>query len=280
MQNNPSSSEDFLYIESDKALEDLIHTCMCDIISIAIDSEFLRFDKDSPPKLALLQFKTNSVKGVIDPLKCSNTKDFIEFIFGNKSIIKIMHDGKQDLETFEYFYRFELSEDEIFDTQIAELFTNYYTNGTPSYKELVQKYCNKTINKKYQNSNWIKRPLTKPQIEYAITDVEYLHEIYRAQKKALSEMKREEVFRNFMFKKLNNHIHKVKTHRNTEFLTDKQKEIINSIHRNLCATCQTEKISPSVIASKNDIRNILFSEEEHSIEEWKMKFLKIKPNSL
>jgi len=279
MRNNSSSSGDFIYIENNKALDDLLNTSMRNITSIAIDSEFLRFDKDSAPKLALLQFKTATSKGVIDPLKCSNTKDFIEFIFSNKSILKIIHDGKQDLETFEYIFKFELSEGEIFDTQIAELFTNYYVNGTPSYKELVQKYCKKTINKKYQNSNWIKRPLTKPQIEYAITDVEYLHEIYISQIKALSAMNRKEIFENFMIKKLNNHIHKVKKHRNTEFITEEQKEIINSIHNNLCVTCKNENISPSVIASKNDIRNAIFS-TENNLEGWKLKFLKIKPNSL
>ena len=172
MQNNK-----FEIITDDKAVQiaiDNIFGCKF----IAIDSEFLRYDHLLPPKLALLQLKTDKFRCVIDPLMC-NVSVLIEQIFQDKEMTKIFHDGRQDMEVLaamidfkdEYF-------DAIMDTQICDLFISYYRSGTPSYKDLVTKYCHKPIDKDLQNSRWLKRPLTDRQMQYAITDVEYLIDIY------------------------------------------------------------------------------------------------------
>ena len=271
MENN-HIKKDYCFIEDDDSLQTLIESHLCNINTIAIESEFLRFDRNSPPKLALLQFKTETLKGVIDPLKCRTVDFFISYLFKNKSILKILHDAKHDLETFEDLVNFEISKDEIFDTQIAELFINYYTNGTPSYKELVQKYCGKNISKYYQNSNWMKRPLIDKQISYAITDVEFLHDIYRSQESSLQKLNRKDIYCEHLIKKLNNHIHKIKTQRNLDFFVEKEK--VDAIYNTLCNKCETANITPSVIATKNDIRHILTAPEEYIIEDWKLKFLK------
>lgn len=269
---NDSRNRDYCFIEDDDSLTKLIESHLCNIDTIAIDSEFLRFDRESPPKLALLQFKTKTVKGAIDPLRCRNVGDFISYLFKNKSIVKILHDAKQDLETFEFFVNFEISKDEIFDTQIAELFINYYTNGTPSYKELVQKYCGKSISKYYQNSNWLKRPLIDKQISYAVTDVEFLHDIHCAQIKSLQKLNRVDIYCDYLIKRLNNHIHKIKTSKNVDFFVEKER--VDEIYKNLCNACESANITPSVIATKNDIRHIITFPTEYPIEEWKLKFLK------
>ena len=45
---------------------------------------------------------------------------------------------------------------------------------------MIQDLLNKNIikEKKIQNSNWLKRPLSEEQVNYAKQDVEYLHDVY------------------------------------------------------------------------------------------------------
>ncbi len=59
-----------------------------------------------------------------------------------------------------------------------------------SYANIVKKYLNKKLDKTHQNINWLKRPMSKSQINYLKNDVLHLKEIYNLQNKALKKFKK------------------------------------------------------------------------------------------
>ncbi len=146
---------------------------------ISIDTEFTR-NKSFFPKLCLIQLATENQAIIVDTLASKNLKP-IENILINPKILKIFHSSRQDLEII--FNTFEKLPKNIFDTQIAFSFLSL--DNQVSYEKLVLKYCNKVIDKKYQYYDWSLRPLNPTQVNYALSDVSYLTEIYKKMNRAL-----------------------------------------------------------------------------------------------
>ena len=74
----------------------------------------------------------------------------------------------------------------LFDTQLAEAFLNgHYSIG---YQGLVEEKIGITVDKGETRSNWIRRPLTDSQLNYAASDVEFLLELFIEQKQALTSI--------------------------------------------------------------------------------------------
>lgn len=188
-------NNNFEYIDSDEKL-----TQICDLIRgdefIALDTEFVR-NNTYFPQCCLIQFASSSCAGIIDPLLV-DLKPFLETI---NNFTKIFHDAKQDVECLKQFYDF--STNDIFDTQLAELFLGYY-ESKPAYKSLVSKYFNVQIDKALTTADWSKRPLEKNLLKYAINDVIYLKDIYTIQKDKLTELGRFETYKDLMFLETNN----------------------------------------------------------------------------
>ena len=64
----------------------------------------------------------------------------------------------------------------VYCTKIASKIARTYAQGH-GYKDLVRELLNVDISKKQQSSDWSNPNLSKQQIEYAATDVLYLHDI-------------------------------------------------------------------------------------------------------
>ena len=76
-----------------------------------------------------------------------------------------------------------------------------------SYFDLVKHVCNVTLNKEMQKCDWMKRPLTEEQIEYAAFDVQFLFKIYDYLEHQLYKYSKIELFKSIMIKH-----HHVKTY--------------------------------------------------------------------
>ena len=83
----------------------------------------------------------------------------------------------------------------IFDTKIASKIVRTYTDAH-GLKNLVQEFCNKSIDKRQGSSDWNKDidELSNKQLEYAANDVIYLHKIKKELEKMLVREKRLDVF--------------------------------------------------------------------------------------
>ena len=84
----------------------------------------------------------------------------------------------------------------IFDTKIASKIVRTYTDSH-GLKNLVQEFCNKTLDKRQGSSDWNKdiNDLTDKQLEYAANDVVYLHKIKLELEKMLVRENRMELFK-------------------------------------------------------------------------------------
>ena len=153
---------------------------------LSIDTEFIR-EKTYWPKLCLIQVFNGEEKIIIDPLaKDIDLKSFFE-ILNNKEIIKIFHSGRQDIEIF-YNLTKKIPQN-IYDTQIAAMVCGF--GDSIGYENLVSQLLGKKIDKTSRLTNWSNRPLSKKQINYAISDVTHLFEIYPIIRDKIISNKRE-----------------------------------------------------------------------------------------
>jgi len=151
----------------------------CDYL--AIDTEFER-RTTYYPILALVQVYDGEKVYLIDPLKVDCPSDF-RLLCENENITKIMHSAREDLEVFYYSWGCQLKG--LFDTQIAHAFVS--GEMSKGYAALVESICGNTLDKQATQSDWMLRPLSDKQLDYAAKDVIYLPELYNQLKEQLKE---------------------------------------------------------------------------------------------
>ncbi len=157
-------------IETSSRMDELLEQLNNESI-IAVDTEFFR-ETTYFPQLALVQIATETIVACIDPL-AFDARDALRAIFLNSKITKIFHSCSQDLEVL--FYYLGQVPNAIYDTQIANaLLTDHHQIG---YAALVEKELGTLLDKSQTRTNWLQRPLTTKQIQYAGDDVFYLYKL-------------------------------------------------------------------------------------------------------
>ncbi len=172
-------------IRDNSTLKKFCNKCIKENV-LAIDTEFIR-ENTYYPVLCLVQIASNSFSAVIDPLSEIDMEPVWQLL-SNEKILKVFHAGRQDVEIF-----FNLTgkiPKPIYDTQIAAMFCGL--GDQVSYDGLVNRFLGLTISKESQFSNWLQRPLTNKQLQYASLDVNYLIKIFPLIKKMIKEANREE----------------------------------------------------------------------------------------
>ena len=162
--------------------------------SIAIDTEATGLQIPERDKLSLIQICDE--KGnvfIIQPNKKSYNAPNLVSVLENDKILKIGHFLRFDKSALEYFLKCKIYN--IFDTKIASKIVRTYTDAH-GLKNLVQEFCNKSIDKRQGSSDWNKDidDLSDKQLEYAANDVIYLHKIKKELEKMLIREKRIEMF--------------------------------------------------------------------------------------
>ena len=158
-------------IQSDS---DLARVCECLVDSrrLALDTEFER-SRTFYVRPALIQLCDGSKIHLVDPLKI-NGWDPLVSLLEDPAIPIIVHSASEDLEVFERLWG-SLPKS-LFDTQIAASLLGL--GYSLSYRGLVQRLCDIDLPKSETRSNWLRRPLSSAQLEYARMDVVYLPAIY------------------------------------------------------------------------------------------------------
>ena len=163
--------------------------------SIAIDTEATGLQIPERDKLSLVQICDE--KGnvfIIQPNKNNYRAPNLVSILENDKILKIGHFLRFDKSALEFFLKCKIRN--IFDTKIASKIVRTYTDAH-GLKNLVQEFCNKSIDKRQGSSDWNKdiNELTDKQLEYAANDVLYLHKIKTELEKMLLREQRQDVFK-------------------------------------------------------------------------------------
>ncbi len=162
--------------------------------SIAIDTEATGLQIPERDKLSLIQIcdeKENVF--IIQPNKNSFKAPNLVSVLENDKILKIGHFLRFDKNALEFFLKCKIKN--IFDTKIASKIVRTYTDNH-GLKNLVQEFCNKSLDKRQGSSDWNKdiEELTDKQLEYAANDVIYLHKIKSELEKMLIREKRIDIF--------------------------------------------------------------------------------------
>ncbi len=152
---------------------------------IAIDTEFMR-EKTYWPQVCLIQIAGKDIAFCIDPLMEEIDLSILFDLMQNEKVVKVFHSGRQDIEIFVNLMNKVPSP--IFDTQLAAMVCGL--GDSISYKDLVMTLLNEDIDKGMRYTDWSKRPLDERQIEYAMSDVTHLCNVYEILQQRLSENNR------------------------------------------------------------------------------------------
>lgn len=172
------------WVDSDADLAELIGD-MSVASRIAVDTEFHR-ERTYYPRLALMQFAWESSGqqhvALVDPLAC-DVKALVELFRSDR--LFVFHAAQQDLDVLAH--SLGTGPASIFDTQLAAGFVGY---ATPSLANLVNAELRRSLPKGDRLTDWLRRPLTEAQKDYAAADVEYLFELTDRLEKSLRDRNR------------------------------------------------------------------------------------------
>ncbi len=169
-----------IFVDSETKLDEILNELSLEKI-IGIDTEF-DWRNTYYPNLSLIQISTKKKIFLIDCLKLSSLFKF-KSIFESKDTVKVFHAVRSDITVLSCSNNLNFIN--CFDIQVAEKFLS--KDDLKSYAKIVLKYTGHKIDKSETNSNWMRRPFTKNQINYAANDVRFLIEIYKKQKKILEQ---------------------------------------------------------------------------------------------
>ena len=163
--------------------------------SIAIDTEATGLQIPERDKLSLIQICDEEGNVfIVQPDKNNFKAPNLVSILENDKILKIGHFLRFDKNALEFFLKCKMKN--IFDTKIASKIVRTYTDSH-GLKNLVQEFCNKSLDKRQGSSDWNKdiNELSDKQLEYAANDVIYLHRIKAELETMLVREKRMDLFK-------------------------------------------------------------------------------------
>ena len=139
---------------------------------IGLDTEFLRTSTYYPLP-GLYQVATDERVFLIDPLAIDDWQPLIAYL-ADPDTVKVMHACLEDLELLHN--HLGVTPQGVFDTQFANAFVS--EDFSLSYAALVERTLGVALPKHETRSNWLQRPLSEEQIQYAVEDVTYLLPLY------------------------------------------------------------------------------------------------------
>lgn len=174
---------DYVYIDNDTALEHAIARCL-EASVVAVDTEFARFNTYYP-MVGLLQLGIGSENYLIDPLAITDLSG-LKTLFLQPQTLKVVHAGSEDMEVFQHWLG--CLPTPLLDTQIAAAMLGI--GYSMSYQKLVAHCLALEIPKGETRSDWLARPLTRSQCDYAALDVIHLFTLFFELEKELRRLHR------------------------------------------------------------------------------------------
>lgn len=138
----------------------------------ALDTEFV-WRRTYRPSLALVQLGARDGTSWVEDCLQGFSPQPLGDLLADPQTVKILHDAHQDLE---HLYHYTGAQPvNVFDTQLAAAFAGFPAGL--SLQKLVAEITDVTLPKTETVTDWLQRPLTEAQIQYALDDVHYLGEV-------------------------------------------------------------------------------------------------------
>lgn len=150
--------------------------------TLGLDTEFIR-ERTYWPQLALVQIALgpHAQDGLAEDdrillvdARAAGMCAALAPLLANASVLKLMHSPSEDLVAFSHACNTLPAP--LFDTQAAAALAGVGTGL--SYQKLVQTVTGVDLPKGETRSDWMRRPLSPPQLEYAADDVRHLHALH------------------------------------------------------------------------------------------------------
>lgn len=169
----------FQFINQQNHLENLLHLMNQNSI-YGLDTEFIKVDTFWP-KLGVFQVNVDNQIFLLDGTTLE-LSSFWDTIF--KAQQNVFHACSEDIDLI-YYYAQRQTLDNVFDTQVAMSFLGHGLQV--SYQNALKNMLNIDIDKDQTRSDWLARPLTPEQMNYAAYDVLYIMQLADMLKTQLNE---------------------------------------------------------------------------------------------
>lgn len=162
----------YLWVNSNEQLQAVCETARQQK-AVALDTEFIR-TRSYYPKLGLIQLFDGQTVSLIDP---NDIDDFSPFcaLLADNNVAKVLHACSEDLEVFQH--RFQQLPEPLVDTQVMAGFLG--KGVSLGFAKLVAHYLEIELDKGASRTDWLARPLSEAQLQYAAADVWYLLPVYQ-----------------------------------------------------------------------------------------------------
>jgi len=140
---------------------------------VTVDTEFMR-ETTFWPKLCVVQMAGPEEALIVDALAPALDLSPLFRLMADARVTKVFHAARQDIEIV--WNLGKLIPTPLFDTQVAAMVLGH--GDSISYDQLVQRLTGDSIDKSSRFTDWARRPLSKAQLDYAVSDVVHLVAIY------------------------------------------------------------------------------------------------------
>lgn len=173
--NGPS----YTLVEDDRDLQMVVDACR-GIDVIAVDTEFARFNTYYPI-VGLVQIYTGTDCFLIDPVNMDDLEPLSDILV-RPDLLKVFHACSEDMEVFQH--ALGTIPAPVYDTQIAGAVLG--VGFSVGYQAMVEHYLDISLPKDQTRSDWLARPLSTQQLDYAALDVIHLLQVYLKQAQELA----------------------------------------------------------------------------------------------
>lgn len=142
--------------------------------SIAVDTEAMGL-RNTRDKLCLVQISAgDNTAHLVQLDRTTYNAPNLKKLLSDKSILKIFHFARFDVAIIKHYLGVDTTP--LYCTKIASKLVRTYTDSH-GLKNLCEELLDKKISKQSQSSDWGAAQLTQDQLQYAASDVLYLHRI-------------------------------------------------------------------------------------------------------
>ncbi len=152
---------------------------------IGLDTEFMR-ERTYWPQLALVQIALPDGRILLVDAARPALARALAPMLADPGIVKVMHSASEDLIAFQHACG--ALPEPLFDTQIAAALAGI--GAGLGYQKLVLELTGETLEKTETRSDWLQRPLSARQLDYAAGDVRHLHAMHLALAERLAALGR------------------------------------------------------------------------------------------
>jgi ribonuclease D len=174
-----------IMISTVEALKDVVAQAR-EAECVALDTEFV-WEDTYYPKLGIIQLGWSKTECYLIDAVAVHDLSPLGDLLADAHTVKILHDAQQDLWILRHATG--VTACRIFDTRCAAGFAGM--SSTLSLSNLLRMCLNVLLPKTETRTDWLQRPLSDEQLEYALDDVRYLPTLRDYLLKAVKQLGRE-----------------------------------------------------------------------------------------